>query len=182
MSVSTQTSMSAPLEALSAAPRWQRDLIAQRAGVSKAHVDTWARTGDQDIAGWIVREIDHILRPHEPQSPPPVAPTSTPFAIALRRAPFDKVKAIAVGLDIPVRELRKRVRDGWRPEPMARRQIVAILDAAAADVFPGGRNDARSDHPGYPAPGRVGPTRSAVLPKRPAYSSELRALEGLSDG
>jgi hypothetical protein len=117
------------------APRWQRDLIAQRAGVSKAHVDTWARTGAPDIAGWIRPTIADIVR--EPQSPPvgPPAPTSTPFALAIKRAPFNKVKAVAAGLDITVRELRQRARDDWQPEPWTKRQIAGVLGVDASELW-----------------------------------------------
>jgi hypothetical protein len=127
-------------EALSGAPRWQRDLIAERAGVSRVHVDTWARTGAPNLAGWVKRLVDDVVRPRQTQ-PPPVtkptaAPSSTPLAVALRRAPFDTTITIADRLGISVRDLRQCARDDWRPEPMIQRQIAATLERDAADLFP----------------------------------------------
>jgi hypothetical protein len=165
-------------EALSGAPRWQRDLIAQRAGVSKAHVDTWARTGGPNLAGWIQRTITDILLPRQmqpsPVTAPTAAPSSTPLAVALRRAPFDTVITIADRLGITVSELRRRARADWQPEPWTQRQIAAVLDADATDVFP--------DHRVTPETSSLGPTKTATRSSRRAYDPGLRALEGLSDG
>jgi hypothetical protein len=135
-------------EALSGAPRWQRDLVAKRVGVAKPTVDEWARTGAPNLAGWVRRTIADIVRPR-PQSPPLSPPASstqpdhaaatletTPLALALSQTHRLQRVEIAESLGLNVRELRRRAREGWQPEPMARRQIGLVLRRDPADLFP----------------------------------------------
>ena len=139
--------MTTPLsEALSHAPSSQRREAANRIGAPVAQINAWARNGTgPDLAGWVQRELARALhrpdlapRSSLPQPTEDDAPAArTLLFLALRDAPTDRVKRLAGGFGLTPPELRRKARDGWRPERWQQLQIAGVLERDVADLFPG---------------------------------------------